>query len=217
MHQDEGRGLQFQRALHDFPWIDRRVVDRAARLRLVGDQAVAGVEEQHAELLDLLARQGGVEIGEQPVPVVQQGAIHHLGPSQAQRRRLHGAQRGGAGLAEALDVAQVGQWRGDGAREGAEPAEQGTGDRLGVPPRQGEEEHHFEQFVVEQGLWTGREELLPHPGAMPQMSGRRLGVCIDRDEQAGHRFGQAGFSAHGHPVPAEGAGSGYRIAVIYWG
>ena len=56
VHHDEGGGAQLQRAAHHLARIDRRVVDRAGLLHLVGDQRVARVEEQEAELLDLLAR-----------------------------------------------------------------------------------------------------------------------------------------------------------------
>ncbi len=51
VRQDQGRRLQFQRAPHHLARVDGRVVDGAARLRLVGQQAVLVVEEQDAELL----------------------------------------------------------------------------------------------------------------------------------------------------------------------
>jgi hypothetical protein len=47
---DRGRG-EFERALDHFARIDRRVVDGAGLLDLIGDQLVALVEEQDAELL----------------------------------------------------------------------------------------------------------------------------------------------------------------------
>ena len=58
VHQDQRRGVQLQRALHHLARIDRRMIDGAALLRLVGDQHVLAVEEQDAELLDLLVRDG---------------------------------------------------------------------------------------------------------------------------------------------------------------
>ena len=49
--QDDGGRRQFQRALDDLARIDRRMVDGAFLLLLVGDQLIALVEEQDAELL----------------------------------------------------------------------------------------------------------------------------------------------------------------------
>ena len=51
MHEDHGGRGQFQRALDHLARIDRRVVDRAGLLHLVGDELVALVEKQDAELL----------------------------------------------------------------------------------------------------------------------------------------------------------------------
>ena len=51
VHQYDGRGRQLERPLDHFAHIDRRVVDRAGLLHLVGDDLVALVEEQDAELL----------------------------------------------------------------------------------------------------------------------------------------------------------------------
>src|SRR3546814_1501741 len=53
--EDEGGGAQLEGALHHLAGVDRGVVDGALLLHLVGDQAVALVEEQQAERLDLLS------------------------------------------------------------------------------------------------------------------------------------------------------------------
>jgi len=50
VHQRDRGGRQLQRPLHHLPHIDRRVVDGALLLDLVGDHLVALVEEQDAEL-----------------------------------------------------------------------------------------------------------------------------------------------------------------------
>ena len=50
MHQHDGRRRQLQRSFDHFTHIDRRVIDRAGLLHLVGDDLVALVEEQDAEL-----------------------------------------------------------------------------------------------------------------------------------------------------------------------
>jgi hypothetical protein len=51
VHQDDGGGGELQRALDDFARIDRRVIDGADLLDFVGDELVALVEKQDAELL----------------------------------------------------------------------------------------------------------------------------------------------------------------------
>ena len=51
VHQNNGGGAQLQRALDHLARIDRGVVDGAFLLQLVGDQPVALVEKQHAQLL----------------------------------------------------------------------------------------------------------------------------------------------------------------------
>ena len=52
----------------DLARIDRRVVDGAGLLHLVGDQRVLLVEEQDAELLALLERHGGAAIVDHLAP-----------------------------------------------------------------------------------------------------------------------------------------------------
>ena len=51
VHQDQRGSRQFERALDHFARIDRRVIDGADLLQFVGDELVALVEKQHAELL----------------------------------------------------------------------------------------------------------------------------------------------------------------------
>ena len=51
VHQDQRRGGQFERALDHLARIDRRMIDGAGLLHFVGDEPVALVEEEHAELL----------------------------------------------------------------------------------------------------------------------------------------------------------------------
>ena len=62
-----GRG-QLQRALDHLARIDRRVVDGAGLLHLVGDQPVALVEEQDAELLLVVERHAAAAIVEHARP-----------------------------------------------------------------------------------------------------------------------------------------------------
>ena len=51
VHQDDGGSGEFERALDHLARIDRRVIDGADLLDFVGDELVALVEKQHAELL----------------------------------------------------------------------------------------------------------------------------------------------------------------------
>jgi len=53
VHQDQGRGAQFERTFDHLAGIDRGVVDGTALLLLVGDQRVLAVEEQQMELPEL--------------------------------------------------------------------------------------------------------------------------------------------------------------------
>ena len=51
VHQDHGGGGEFERAFDHLARIDRGVIDGAGLVLLVGDQVVALVEEQNAEML----------------------------------------------------------------------------------------------------------------------------------------------------------------------
>ena len=50
--QDQGAGVQHQRPLDHLARIDRDMVDRAGREKLIGDDAVLAVEVEHVEPLD---------------------------------------------------------------------------------------------------------------------------------------------------------------------
>src|SRR3569833_419388 len=56
--EDQRGGTELETALDHFARVDRRVVDGALLLDLVGDQAVLLVEEEYADLLDVLERHG---------------------------------------------------------------------------------------------------------------------------------------------------------------
>ena len=60
--ENKGRCGQFERPLDHFARIDRCVIDGAGLLHFVGDQRVALVEEENAELLAGLVRHGGMAI-----------------------------------------------------------------------------------------------------------------------------------------------------------
>ena len=50
--QDQGAGVQHQRPLDHLARIDRDMVDRAGREKLIGDDAVLAVEIEDVEALD---------------------------------------------------------------------------------------------------------------------------------------------------------------------
>ena len=78
MDHDNRRSIEHEGALHDLPWIDRRVVDRALMLDLVRNQDVAAVEEDNTELLDLTVRHGRHQIRDQLVPLIEKRPVGHL-------------------------------------------------------------------------------------------------------------------------------------------
>ena len=57
-----------KRAFDDFAHIDRGVIDRAPPLHFVGNQMVLLVEEQNAELLDVVVTLGQPQVIENLVP-----------------------------------------------------------------------------------------------------------------------------------------------------
>ena len=62
MDQDQGAGVQHQRSLDHFARIDRDMVDRAGRKKLIGDDAVLAVEVEDVKALD------GAADGERVMP-----------------------------------------------------------------------------------------------------------------------------------------------------
>ena len=64
MRQDQCTGAKLQRTANNLAWIDRRVVDGANALHLIGDQRIALVEKQNPELL-------AVRVGHRRSAIVQ--------------------------------------------------------------------------------------------------------------------------------------------------
>ena len=62
VHENDCRCRQLQRALDDFAHVDGRVVDGAVALHFIGDEAVALVEKEDAELLAVLVALRGAQI-----------------------------------------------------------------------------------------------------------------------------------------------------------
>ena len=68
VHQDHRGGGKLERALDHLARIDRCVIDGAGLLLLVGDEVVALVEKQDAEVLLAFERHGGAAIVEHARP-----------------------------------------------------------------------------------------------------------------------------------------------------
>ena len=193
--QDDGGGAEVEAPLYHFPRVDGGVVHRAARLFLIGDQAVAGVEEQHAELLDRLPRHGGVEVAGQPVPVVEKGLVLHLRTQHVQRGGLGGLDGAGGAGADALDLLQLLGAGGQHIGQAAETLDQRLGDGLGVLARVVGEEQDFQDLVIGQRFRAAREQPLAHPVAMAEMAGPGF-LGRGHDEEAGRSLGELGSAAH---------------------
>ena len=60
--EDDGCGRKIERTFNDFTRIDRRVIDRAALLDLIGNQRIALVEEENSELFTRFIGHGCVTV-----------------------------------------------------------------------------------------------------------------------------------------------------------
>ena len=85
---DDGGGAERDGAANDFADVNRGLVDRAAPHRFVGEQHVAGVEEQHAHFFDAAMGHGGLEIVAERLPARQHRPSFHAGLEQAQASYL---------------------------------------------------------------------------------------------------------------------------------
>src|SRR5262249_47012013 len=68
VHQDDGAGRQFERALDHLARIDRRVIDGAGLLHFIGDELIALIEKQYSELLAVGEALSGAAIVEHARP-----------------------------------------------------------------------------------------------------------------------------------------------------
>ena len=99
VHQDQCRGAQFQGPLNHFAGIDGGVVNGAALLHLVRDQAVFAVQEHDAEGFRLVVPHGGAAVVQQGLPGTDDGLFHQLLPRQMQGDGLGGFQGRDRGFA----------------------------------------------------------------------------------------------------------------------
>jgi hypothetical protein len=96
------------------------VINGADLLHLVGDELVALVEKQDAEVLALGEGLRGPAIVEHRRPGRQSRTLFHRAAQEPVRRRLHDLKFGDAGLAEPLDLGEARRRCGDRLRERAE-------------------------------------------------------------------------------------------------
>lgn len=177
-HQDHRRCRKLERAFHHLARIDRRVVDRAATLHLIGDQHIALVEEEDAELFAGLVRHGGMAILDDRRPRGHDLLAPELalqGPVGDSRDQLQVERHG---LADALYLGQQRRRRTEDAGERAEPLDQRLGDRLGVAPRDQAKKQQLEDFVVGKRGVAQLTEAVTQPLAMAMimfMAGKRSG------------------------------------------
>ena len=68
VHQDDGGGGELERALDHLARIDRGVVDGAGLVPFIGDEVIALVEKEDAELLLVGEGHGGAAIVEHVRP-----------------------------------------------------------------------------------------------------------------------------------------------------
>jgi len=167
MDQDDRGRVLFEGAFHEFARVDWHVVYGRVARDLIGDQPVAVVEIQNPRLLGPLPRQYRGQLSYQMVPVVQDRPIHHFGRGRADRCRLGDLERGGTRFAQPLDRPEIRHRCGERRTIGAEARNQGAGDRLGVAPGQGEEQDHFQDLVIGEGIRPGAEQTFAQPSAMP--------------------------------------------------
>ena len=80
VHQDQARRADFQRALDHFTRIDRRVIDGAFLLALVGEELQFLVEEQDVEFLMLLIADMDAAIIEQLRPAFDDRFVGRFSP-----------------------------------------------------------------------------------------------------------------------------------------
>ena len=85
MDSDESGGVKDQGALQDLARVDGRVIDGAVLLHLVGDEIVLGIKKQDSKLFDLLVSHCRLQVGDQRLPIAEDGTAAYLGSGHAAR------------------------------------------------------------------------------------------------------------------------------------
>ena len=148
VHQDDRGGGEFERALDHLARIDRRVVDGAGLLHLVGDELRCACRE--TECGTAPCRRTPWRCGNSRARSTRTTApaAFDLAAREPARRGLHDLELGDGGLAESLDLPQSFDRRRDHLGERAEALDQVLGERLHVALRNGAKQDQLDQFVV---------------------------------------------------------------------
>ena len=133
--EDDCGGGEFERTLDHLARVDRRVIDGALLLLLVGNELVLLVEEQDAQRLFVGERHGSAAIVEHRGPRREHSAALQFGARHALGGGLDDLELGDRGFPDAVDLAQARRRSRDYLGKGAEPGEQGLGERLHVDAR----------------------------------------------------------------------------------
>ena len=133
-------------------------VDGADLLHLVGDQLVALVEKQDAQLLLVGERHGGVAIVDDRTPRRQHGAALEPAAREILRRRLDDLEFGHHRVAHPRDLGETLRRGGHHFRERAEVGEQRLGERLDVSARERTEENELQELIVGKRVGAGLAE-----------------------------------------------------------
>jgi hypothetical protein len=185
VHQDDGAGRQFERALHHLARIDRGVVHGADLLHFIGDQLVALVEKQDPKLFLVGKGHRGPAIIDHAGPCRQHGALLELTTGDPARGGGDQADFGDRRVAQPTDLAKP-RLRGmDRFGERTEFLDQRLCQWLDVAAWDGAKQHHLKQFVIVKRVGAGPTKALPQPFAMAVImrrlddGGRRLGSVVD--------------------------------------
>src|SRR6266852_988549 len=170
---DSGRG-QFQRPFDHFTWIDRRMIDRADLLDLVGDELVALVEKQDAKLLFVGERHGGPAIIQDRRPRRQHMTPFHLAAGEPKGGGLDHLEFRDSGITEPVDLGKTRPWRRDHLAERAESRDERLRKRLDVPAGQRAKQHKLEKLIVGDRIAAGLSETLAQALPMAVVMRRRF-------------------------------------------
>ena len=181
------------------------MVDGPDLLALVGDQLVALVEIEHAQLFPLGVRHGGAAIIEHGRPRREHRLFPQASAQQLVRRSLDDLEIRDRLLAETRDFRKPSRRRGNHFGERAEFLQQIFGDRLDVAAGQRAEQHQLQQFVLGEALCPRLAEPRPQALAMAMVMRRRCRLRDRGDRRVflkiwlpSHRSGSGPHGPHQH-------------------
>jgi len=207
VHEDQGRGVDLQRALHNLSRVDGHMVDGTACLFLIRDQDVLAVQIQDAKLFGFPVGHGGVAIVQQRRPTRQDGTVDDPRARHPLCRGFDHLQFDYDGLTHPRHRAQPRDGRGDDAVEIAECIQKRAGKRFYVLPGDGTKQHQLQQLVIWHGLGAALHEPRAQPGAMvadigwqPPPWRKRLPAPFVGGKKRQGRVGKGARVGHGRRV-----------------